>query len=225
MLRVYDFRDIPLLFMSEGEEDMGAPRKTRAELLDKIIQFIWDYQDKHSGTTPKMGVIGNHLGNAGTSINYYIALLVEEGRLNKISSHPFRATITDVPANKSAISRFKKLRERMDAADARERERIRENQEHERENEQRASDREAALALISDVSEAPTVSSAPMPARRTVSPDPIIAAVDSYSRNRSDYYAAQKAVKAEMPKLLKIADERDIVFELVSRGYTVAKNR
>jgi hypothetical protein len=113
----------------------------------------------------------------------------------------------------------------MDAADARERERIRENQEHERENEQRASDREAALALISDVSEAPTVSSAPMPARRTVSPDPIIAAVDSYSRNRSDYYAAQKAVKAEMPKLLKIADERDIVFELVSRGYTVAKNR
>jgi hypothetical protein len=32
-------------------------------------------------------------------------------------------------------------------------------------------------------------------------------------------------VKAEMPKLLKIADERDLVLELVNRGYTVAKNR
>jgi hypothetical protein len=232
MERVRSFDDIPLLFVSEGEEEMGATRKKTPERLDKIIQLIWDYQDKHNGETPTMTFIGNHIGVQATGVGYWINLLVDDGRLDRISSRPFRTTITEHPKNKSAIDRWKRLRAIKERDEEAERDRIREEQARTAQTEQRERDRATVLEAAVDQVAAPSQrppSEMEIWERQTgrtpTKPDPLIGAIDSYATKRSDYYAAQRAVKAEMPKLLKIADERDLVLELVNRGYTVAKNR
>jgi hypothetical protein len=220
---VHDFREIPLLFVSEGEKKMGATRKTTPEVKDKIIQFLWDYQDKHNGDTPAQVVIGRHSGINPSGIGYWLGLLIDDGRLNKISSNPFRATITDHPKNKSAIERFKRLRQRIEDANEREREQIRQRQAEDAQTEQLQQDRAAVFAA------APTVEALPAPVAGNngapVVAAPEVQAIDRLARTRGDYLHAQKAVKSEMPKLLKIADERDLVFELISRGYTITKVR
>jgi hypothetical protein len=229
---VHDFRDIPLLFV-EGEVDMGAPKKTRAELLDKIIQFIWDYQDKHNGETPSQVLIERHAGIHTNGGSYYMAMLVDEGRLNKISSRPFRVTITEHPANKKAIDRFKRFRERMERADEAERQRIREEQEHNAVAEQRQSDRDAVFASADDtmvVEDRP----APAPERPAIPLEnrgehqtiaPLVAKAARYVDTNDQHRVALRELKTEMGRLIKLADERDLVFELVGRGYTVSKTR
>lgn len=238
-MRVHDFRDIPLLF-TEGEDKMGAPKKTRAELLDKIIQFIWDYQDKHAGDSPKLEVIGRHVGIKAEGVGYYAAILVDEGRLNRISVRPFRATILEHKDNKRAIDRWKRLRARVEEADAREREQIRERQGAEQITDQRQTDRAAALALVGDTVVAESPPPSPSPEARTFErpaiarswdrqmgtgqqQDPDAVKVERFNEAQSRVREVNREVKALMPKLLKIADERDLVFELISRGYTVKK--
>jgi hypothetical protein len=233
---VRDLRDLPLLYVVKGEDDMGAPKKTRAELLDKIIQFIWDYQDRHGGDTPQQNVVARHVGVDPGGIGYYIAILVDEGRLNKISPRPFRVTITDHKDNQKAIDRFKRIRERLERADALERDRIREEQGQLRETEQRETDRSAALALVAEapapassdtvVVERPAIArnwdrQLQPPAAKHETEDRLDQFTDAHARVRE----INKEVKAMMPKLLKITDERDLVFELVSRGYRVDKVR
>lgn len=238
-MRVRDLRDIPLLF-TEGEDEMGAPKKTRAQLLDKIIQFIWDYQDRHNGETPKLEVIGRHVGVAPSGMGYYAGILVDDGRINRISVRPFRATLTTHKDNQRAIESFKRLRDRIERANEHEREQIRERQEQERVTEQRVADKSAVFAAAGD-----TVVDT-LPVQTTVAPleRPAIAKnwdrqmglaphsqtadgqkLDAFDDAQARLRAVNKEVKSMMPRLLKIADERDLVFELVSRGYRVDKVR
>lgn len=236
MRGVKDLSDIPLLF-AEGEIDMGAPKKTRAELLDKVIQFIWDYQEKHNGETPQQTVIERHVGIKGSGGFYYIALLVEEGRLNKISSRPFRVTITSHPKNASAINRFKRLRQKQEEHDEQERQRIREEQERNATAEQMQNDKAAVFAaasetMVAENENAPAEKPAiPLNQEKTESRawdrqlSSLVQSADRYVTASDQYRAAQRALKSEMPRLIKFADERDLVFELVGRGYTVSKNR
>jgi hypothetical protein len=222
MRRVKDFSDIPLLF-AEGENDMGAPKKTRAELLDKFIQFVWDYQQKHNGETPTLVTVGQNIGIKGGGEGYYTSILIDEGRLNRISVRPFRATITDHPKNTSAIGRYKRLLAKKEAFEAAERERIRAEQASNAEASQRAEDKEAVFAAISDsvdVQKAPALAEE----RPAIPLAPLVKVADRYVGASDQYRAAQRALKTEMPRLIKFADERDLVFELLNRGYTVKKN-
>jgi hypothetical protein len=236
MRGVKDFSDIPLLFV-EGEVDMGAPRKTRAEKLDQIIQFIWDYQDKHEGATPSQTLITRQCGLVSGGGFYYINLLIDEGRLNKIASNPFRATITDHKDNKRAIERFQRIRKLREQEEERERDQIRERQAQEAETGQRADDKQALLETVTDTAVAedrsPPPSPTPAPERpltyleKHMGPQvaPLIGKADRYVTASEQYRTAQRELKTEMPRLIKFADERDLVFELVSRGYTVSKAR
>jgi hypothetical protein len=238
-MRVHDFRDIPLLF-TEGEDKMGAPKKTRAELLNKIVQFIWDYQQKHNGETPALGVIGTHVGVKAEGMGYYAAILVDEGRIDRIGVRPFRVSITDHKENKRAITSYQRLLAKKEQHEAEERDRIRERQGEERVAEQRTSDRETVLAAASDtvVDDRPPPSKAPetrtfdRPAiagaweRQTGTgpqQDPDALKVERFNDAQARVREVNREVKALMPKLLKIADERDLVFELISRGYTVKR--
>ena len=117
--------EIPHLFLetAEGEEIMPNWKRTE-ERLDKAIQFIWNYQRLHGGDTPKMLTIGQNIGinDWKTGTSYFIAKLVDAGRLDKISSQPFRASINmNHPKNRSAIHRFQRLLEKQEQAEAEER--------------------------------------------------------------------------------------------------------
>lgn len=228
---------VDLFVMEEGEKNMGGPKKTRAELLDKMVQFIWDYQDRHGGDTPRVNVIERHLNIANAGGGYYIAILVDQGRINKISSHPFRVTITDHPLNLKAIDRFKKIRERLERADENERKQIRERQEREAAEEQRATDHNAALALVGQPHSDTVVADTPAPVKvferpaiarsweRQMDPNSETDRLTEFTNAHTRVREINKEVKALMPKLLRIADERDLVFELLSRGYRVDKVR
>lgn len=226
---VRDLRDIPLLFVNEGEEKMTGLRKTTPEILDKIIQFIWDYKQKNNDVTPAASVVERNVGNmASGSIYYFMTMLVNDGRLNKISSKPFRVTITDHPKNTKAIERFKRLLAKKEEFEAQERERIRAEQEKSRTDEERERDRQALFSAVE-----------PAPAQRDENrgevvvmerpPVPVETAlrsnVDRFLGTSAEYRAASRDLKKDLPKLLKIADERDLVYELVSRGYTVSRQR
>jgi hypothetical protein len=218
----------------EGAEDMGAPRKNRAERLDKIIQFIWDYQDRHAGLSPTLEVIGRHVGISAQAIGYYITILVDEGRLDRITVRPFRGRIIESnKQNQKAIDRFKRLREKMDEHHAEERDRIREEQERLARADQREKDRTAALALVEtkpEVESIPSsfnVSERPAIARnweRQMHPE-TMTTMERYDQAQADLKSVNKEIRMMMPRLLKVADERDLVLELVNRGYRVDKVR
>jgi hypothetical protein len=222
---VRDFKEIPLLFVKEGDEEVTGRRKTTAEVLDKIIQFIWDYKQRHNDETPAASVVERHVGGVGRgSIYYFMSMLVDEGRLNKISSKPFRVTISSHPKNASAIERFKRLLAKKEQVEAEERDRIRAEQEQTREVEQREADRQAlfsATAVSDNANAEVAVKERPAPSTQ----DAIIPATERFLNAGREYRAASRDLKMDMPRLLKIADERDLVYELVSRGYTVARTR
>lgn len=222
MLRsVKSLDDIPELFVTKGENEMGWTRKNTPEKLDKIIQFIWDYQDKHNGDTPNVSVIGRHVGIDPTGMGYWITMLVDQGRLDKISSRPFRATITPNPKNASAIDRFKRIRERIAQSEAEERDRVRAEQDEQRQREQTLENRNAALSLSEPAVLSETVTAEVVHDDRVQPDDRLFKFTDAHARVRE----VNREVKALMPKLLRVADERDLVFELLTRGYRVDKVR
>lgn len=240
MNRVKSLDDIPLLYVPPTPEekgtDMGATYKRTHEKLDKIIQFIWDYQRQHNGETPKMVTIGTHLGitNPEVSTSYFIAKLVDEGRIHKISSRPFRATINDDHhLNKKAINSWKRLLEAREKAEEEERQRIRERQATERQQEDRAAVFEAVeaeqvpAAAIHDARPEPRTT-APLPSQawREPTPQAINGEVDTvfrFNQARTELRDAQKAIKAAMPQMIKVAETRDLLSEIIERGYVVSK--
>jgi hypothetical protein len=236
MERVRDFRDIPLLF-TEGEGKMGSVRKTTPERLDKIIQFTWEYQQKHNGETPTLEVIGRHVGVAAQGMGYYATMLVDAGRIDRISVRPFRATINmHHPANVKAIERYKRLLAKKEEHEENERQRIRNEQDHVRASEQLTSDREAIFEVAgagtvvadraeAEVRHAPETRSFMASDNRPPAPmqDPDVAKVHRFNEAHSEVRAANRDIRQLMPRLLKIADERDLVMELINRGYTVKK--
>lgn len=248
MNRVHSFADIPQLYVIEGESTMGATRKNTPERLDKIIQSIWNFQDRHKGSTPTLTMIENEVGIAPQGGGYWINMLVDQGRLDKISGRPFRVTITDHPANTKAIEHFKGIRRKMDEHDEQERDRIRQDQERLRRADEREQSRQAVFAAMEDAAagpsptatvlqdERPTVNnSRPLLLTKKVEA-PVVEphvetpvesthedAVERFTRTRTEARDASKAVKAAMPQMLKVADTRDLVYELVERGYVVSK--
>jgi hypothetical protein len=253
MNRVKSLDDIPLLFVPTTPEEekgntMGATFKRTHEKLDKMVQFIWDYQRQHNGETPKMITIGTHVGitNPGVSTSYFIAKLVDEGRINKISPRPFRCTINENhPLNKRAINGFKKLLAAREEAEEAERQRIREQQAAWKQQEDRTAVFEAVEAEqvpASRVHDArPTERPAPLPSV-AFAPRTNAAAVVQRTANdvtpvngepgdtifrfneaRAELRDAQKAIKTAMPQMIKVAETRDLLTEIVERGYVVSK--
>jgi len=203
---------------------MVGRRKTTPEVLDKIVQFVWDYQDKHNGDTPTIEAIGRHVGFSGQSGGYFIGLLIDDGRFNKISSRPFRVTIADHPMNKSAISRWKRIRDQIERDEAAERDRIRQEQDKAAQGEQLQQDKQALFSAMTTEPGHPLVpaSLSPQPQQALDFAGP---AVERFNDTRKAMREAQSGVKAAMPQLLKLADERDLVFEVVQRGYSVQRAR
>lgn len=227
---VRDFKDIPHLFVVEGESDVTGQRKSTPEKLDKIIQFLWDYQQKHNGESPNQTVIGRHVGINENGIGYWLSLLIDDGRLSKISGRPFRATITEHPKNTKAIDRFKRLLVYKEEMEAKERERIREKQAQEADADQRNNDKNA---LFENTSPPPADRETTLvPQLVAVRERPVVQEADN-TKDRLDRFvdahaqvrAIDRDVRELMPKLLKVASERDMVYELVLRGYTVTKGR
>lgn len=197
---------------------MGATRKSTPERLDRLIQFIWDFQQKHDGETPSQALLAKHNDIGASGVGYWINLLVDQRRLHKISVRPFRATIKDHPQNTTAIDRFKHIRERVETLHAEERERIREGPAASADVAEVAQDKEAVFASMPPRT-APSSTTVPQP-------QPCAApVVEKYTVARAALVAAQKEVKAAMPQMLKIAESRDLVHELVERGYIVSKQR
>jgi hypothetical protein len=251
MNRVKALDDIPLLYLrndnEEGEEKMGYERKNTPERLDKMIQFIWDYQRRHDGDSPKMVTIGTHIGVSSpeTATTFWINKLIDEGRLNKISSRPFRVTITEHPANTKAIERFKRVLVARENAEEQERQRIRERQETDRQREQHEADRQAVFAAAEAEVTAETPPAAVLQDARPTVPTPLPSRafapraevtrrepqvnddhgdrVSRYVDARRDLQAAQREIKTAMPQMIKVAETRDLVHELLERGYVVSK--
>lgn len=232
---VKDLKDIPYLFVTEREEGkerkMGFTRKSTPERLDKIICTIWDYQQKHNGETPTMTFIGNQIGVHAQGMGYWINMLVDEGRINRIGERPFRATITDHKDNTKAISRFISLRGRKEALEAEERDRIRERQEEERRSEQLRTDHakvlDAAKAELVPVQEAYSEVSAPERSLPTPVERPAMfadaTAFGSYDAARKQLRDEGRRLKPLMPSVIKLAETRDLMLELIERGYQVSK--
>jgi hypothetical protein len=245
MRRVNDLKDIHEIFIEEKEQDMGATRKKTPEMLDKMIQFIWDYQQKNKGATPSMIQTAREVGINPSSTYYFFDLLVNEGRINKISSHPFRVTVTGHKDNTKAVQRFLKIRDLKEKAEAEERDRIRATQEAERVTETREADRQALFAAPADASEqdplgatGATTTLPPQETKRSVArieaeayEEPPADVMDAF---REAVAALPKAVtkrfnvkfevqKPAMPQLIKTADTRDLVLELIERGYSISQ--
>lgn len=121
MRGVHSFQDLPQLFTQERKRVMGYQQKKTPELLDRIVQIVWHFQQLHGGATPSREVIANEIGGKITlnSITYYITKLVEQDRLERIGTHaPLRLTIRHHTKNTAAINRYKKLLEKIDHLEA-----------------------------------------------------------------------------------------------------------
>lgn len=244
--RVKSLRDLPKLFAKpERTKTMGVTRHKTPERLDKIIQFIWNYQRNHAGESPpSLKMISENLPEI-ISMRWYIGLLEQEGRLEIVGVRPLKVVINrDHPKNKAAINRFMKLLERAEALEAAAAPQpVTVEEEH-----QAIVAREAETATADQVEtdhlseqefhdwaaekEEPSLETmlhnwgeAP-PAQDTVR------TMEEHQLSRSITRAteAQRTLDREntvigsaMPQLLKIADTRDLLSELVERGYVVSK--
>lgn len=218
-------KETPKVTMTRG------PHKKTLIALDKMVQFIWDYQEKHGGETPKLNVIAQNAGITNpSSATLFMNRLVDDGRINKISSTPFRVTLTDHPTNKRAIESFKRLRAAKETFEAQERDRIRARQAEEATTAQLEQDKQALFTTHdAQVMEKPaTVPPAEMPYGKEreltsqTNTDPY-AAVARFLAARQETTLANKDLKRVMPQLVKVADTRDLMVELVERGYVVSK--
>jgi hypothetical protein len=224
-----------------GDEDMPNWKRTE-ERMDKAIQFIWNYQRLHGGNTPRMVTIGQNIGikDWKTGTTYFITKLVDEGRLDKISSQPFRATINmSHPKNRSAIHRFQRLLEKQEQAEADERQDIRERQETER---ILANRQEVFAAASAELEDGPAIrihdhgprTPAPGPDREAGGQQLIprseaqrngetIDSILRFNEARTSLRDAEKVIRQAMPQMIKVAATRDLLNELVERGYVVSR--
>jgi hypothetical protein len=235
MNRVKDFQDLPELFIEETEKEktMGATHKKTAQTLDKMVQFIWDYQDKHEGATPTLTTVANHVGvKNSASATYFMNKLVDDGRVDKISSMPFRVSITDHKDNQRAIASFQRLRAMKEQFEDGEREKIRAEQDRlKRADEREANKTELYAAHNTQVTERPTetimapTTTTPAPgfATRVRPENPTTEPIGRFLAARQEATLADRDIKSVMPQLIKVADTRDLMFELVTRGYVVSK--
>ena len=216
--------------------------KRTEERMDKAIQFIWNYQRYHGGDTPNMVTIGQNIGISDwkTGTPYLIARLVGEGRLDKISSRPFRATINmNDPKNKAAIHRFQRLLEKQEQAEAEERQRILERQNTDRILKQRQEMSAAVTPETQKSSAARSRDASPSTAalwhHHGTGGGQLAQAIEAerngenvdticrFNEARISLRDAEKLIRQAMPQMIKVAATRDLLNELVERGYVVSK--
>jgi Mn-dependent DtxR family transcriptional regulator len=240
MNKVTTLQDIPELLLDDTllketpkmkTPGTRGPAKKTLIALDKMVQFIWDYQQKNGGDTPKLTTIAQNAGVTNpSSATIFMNRLIDDGRVNKISSMPFRVTLTDHPANRRAIESFKRLRAAKETFEAQERDRIRARQTEEAAITQLEQDKQALFTaadtqLMEKPATVPTMEqpygkTEQEPVARTTDPH---AAVARFLAARQETTLANKDLKRVMPQLVKVADTRDLMVELIERGDVVSK--
>lgn len=234
---VKTFEEIPFLFSdNEEENDMADGRKGHTKIKkkdipahkDRIIQFIWDYQQKHSGDTPTNTAIAQHMGQTPGPMRLWLNRLYDDKRIDIIATNPLRITVLDHAKNTNAIERFKRLSKMREEHEEREREQIRERQAQDKAAEEAMAEQERRNAVSAELlgntlNEAPPKADFEMPQTRPAN-DPVSDAVVGYTRAARASEEMEPYIKAVMHRLLPLAESRDMVAELVERGYTVTKN-
>jgi hypothetical protein len=203
--------------------------KRTEERMDKAIQFIWNYQRYHGGDTPNMVTIGQNIGISDwkTGTPYLIA-------------RPFRATINmNDPKNKAAIHRFQRLLEKQEQAEAEERQRILERQNTDRILKQRQEMSAAVTPETQKSSAARSRDASPSTAalwhHHGTGGGQLAQAIEAegngenvdticrFNEARISLRDAEKLIRQAMPQMIKVAATRDLLNELVERGYVVSK--
>lgn len=209
---VKDMRDLAQLFTTkEGGDDMLKMFKKTPARLDAIIQAIWHYQHIHNGLTPPVGLIETESDIPFGAFRHYRTILENSGRLDMISTRPFRAIIkSQEPHNKAAIARKRRELEKLGIAPHQIAPELPfKGCPDEFESAQPAQDPRVTLVAES----VPSIDTA------------TVAAASQWSDASDAFLDAKAKVRQLLPRLLKVAEVRDLIHELVERGYVVSKGR
>ena len=209
---VKDMRDLAQLFATkEGRDDMPKMFKKTPARLDAIIQVIWHYQHINNGLTPPVGLIETESDIPFGAFKHYRTILENSGRLDMISTRPFRAIIkSQEPHNKAAIARKRRELEKLGLAPHQlEPELPFQGRPDEFEPTQPEQDPRVTLVAES----VPSIDTA------------MVAAASQWSDASDAFLDAKAKVRQLLPRLLKVAEVRDLIHELVERGYVVSKGR
>lgn len=209
---VKDMRDLAQLFATkEGGDDMPTLFKKTPARLDAIIQVIWHYQHINNGLTPPVGLIETESDIPFGAFSHYRTILENSGRVDIISRRPFRAIIkSQEPHNKAAIARKRRELEKLGLAPHQIAPELPfKGCPDEFESAQPAQDPQATLVAES----VPSIDTA------------MVAAASQWSDASDAFLDAKTKVRQLLPRLLKVAEVRDLIHELVERGYVVSKGR
>jgi SOS-response transcriptional repressor LexA/DNA-binding MarR family transcriptional regulator len=66
-------------------------------LLNHLMAFIRDYQNKHNGVTPSVHTIANELEVTDQQVRFYINKLEQDGALHRYGQNPIRIMLKDSP--------------------------------------------------------------------------------------------------------------------------------
>lgn len=212
---------------------MGFTRKNTADKLDKIVQFVHHYQTLHPGDTPSMKAIANELDVHPGSVTWFLNLLIDDNRVEKIShGRPLRLRILDHPKNKRAI---RVLERALEAAAA-----IENGQHHEHSDRGVALPPSAPIEVVGGAEQDPSVAAQiEPPAVAEISPPVVEVAIPTpveprrtfVPKRAMNWNEAVNIVAAHGGDLDEIARHYvmatakpgDLLEALLDRGYTVAK--
>lgn len=214
---------------------MGFTRKNTGEKLDKIVQFVHHYQTQHPGDTPSMKGIANELDVHPGSITWFLNLLIDDNRMEKIShGRPLRLRILEHPKNRAAIKRLERA---LEAAKA-----LENGQHFEHPDKGIALPPSAPVELTGGAKQDPSdAAQIEPPAVAEISPPPTLAepaTVAAVEPRRSfvpkrdmNWNEASQIVAAHGGDLeliartfiMNTAKVGDLLEQLLDRGYTVAK--
>lgn len=183
---------------------MGYPRKTRAATLNRIIEFIWSYQQTHHGDTPTTAVSARELELSSSSLHYYLGVLAESGRIDRVSIRPPRIFITQHPLNLEVMQTW--VAKQPAVADA-----------------QLTEKRAALQSTVEPAANVPSSSAenVAVPAQ----PTPLAEAINARTALQAQLTNTTEWLKPNMRDLLPLTDTRDLIFELISRGYAIEQSR
>lgn len=208
---VKTLRDLPKLFTTKGDDDMPKMFKKTPARLDALVQNIWHFQQLHQGATPTGTLLEHGVDLPAGSFTYYRNLLEMDERIALISHRPLRVTLKlSHPKNKAAIARKLRELEKLDQAPRQ----IAPELPFEGSPEPDTALVTAAYAVVNTLgSQAPDVDNA------------TVAAASTYAEATDVLADAKVRVRQMLPRLLTMAEARDLIHELVERGYVVSKGR
>lgn len=92
---------------------MGFTHKSTVKTKDDIVQAIWLYQLLNDRATPSQQVIANELGITAPRVAYFINLLVDDNRVEKVQVRPMKLRIIPDPKNRKPCERAKRIFDEM----------------------------------------------------------------------------------------------------------------